>query len=295
MFLQTANMIPTKVSQSGQILLITLLVFSVGLTVALGLIGRTTTDTTINSQIEESSRAFAAAEAGIESALKSGVGTGSVQTIAAGVTYNVNVTALAGGEGTFIFPRKTSRGQTETIWLANHDGTGALLETPVYTASSIDVCWSDEAAIPALEVTVLYKESADGSYRVLKGAYDPDGTRRSGAGGNQFSGVTSAVGGCGADTGTIYRQSLNFAGLNPTVSPVSDSLLMLRLKPIYSDAQLAVNPASGISLPVQGNRIESSGTTGSGVSRKIVVYQQYKAPLGIFDYGIYSQGDFVHQ
>ncbi len=280
--------------QSGQILLITLLVFAVGLTVALGLIGRTTVDTSISSQIEESGRAFGAAEAGIEAALKSGTGATN-QVIAPGVTYDVQVTAEGGGSGTFVFPKVTPNGQSDTIWLAGHNSSGVLIETPVYTSPTIDVCWGDGTVIPALGVSIIYKESSDGSWRVLKGAYDPSVTRRSGAGGNQFSAPTSSSGGCGPDTQTIYRQTINFADLNPSISPASDALIMLRVKPLFSDAQIAVRPGAGGVLPAQGSRIESSGTTGSGVTRRIVVNQQYKAASGLFDYVIYSQGNFAHQ
>ncbi|MFH0863897.1 MAG: PilX N-terminal domain-containing pilus assembly protein, partial [Candidatus Gottesmanbacteria bacterium] len=56
--------------QNGQILLIVLLVMVVGLTMGLSLATRSATDVKISSQLEHSSRAFAAAEAGIEAALK---------------------------------------------------------------------------------------------------------------------------------------------------------------------------------------------------------------------------------
>ncbi|MGB9585898.1 MAG: hypothetical protein ACPL7A_00585, partial [Anaerolineales bacterium] len=57
---------------SGQALLIILLVMAVGLTIGLAVISRSVTDIRISRQEEESARMFSVAEAGIEEALKAG-------------------------------------------------------------------------------------------------------------------------------------------------------------------------------------------------------------------------------
>src|SRR3990172_6897276 len=103
--------------QSGQVVLITLLVLTIATTVALSLISRTTTDTTITAQVEESSRAFNAAEAGIEEALISGGGTRGAQVLAPGVSYAVSVASIGTAVGIYEFPKKTLKGVTETLWL----------------------------------------------------------------------------------------------------------------------------------------------------------------------------------
>jgi Tfp pilus assembly protein PilX len=283
-----------KKSSSGQVVLITLLVLTIATTVALSLISRTTTDTTITNQTEESSRAFSAAEAGIEEALKTGIGTSNTPvTIANGVSYNTVVSTVGSAVGIFEFPKKTLKGMTETVWLANHDdATGIINEaTLAYTAPSIDICWStDTTTIPALAITLLYKESSDGSYRVAKAGFDPVGAR---ATTNKFdSGWTP--GGCGGTTQTYYRKTLTFSALNSlmapqTIDPTSDLLIALRIRPLYNDAKIAID-AGSIVLPKQGNRIESLGTTIGGTNRKVVVYQQYRSPSSVFDAAIYSQG-----
>ncbi len=274
--------------QQGQVLLISLLVLSIATTVALSLIARSTTDVTISDQITQSSRAFSAAEAGIEEALQSGVGSQGVQVLTAGVTYSVTKADIGGASGAYVFPKKVNRGATETLWLVGHNADGSLAETPTYTAASMDVCWSGETTTPAMIATVLYK-TAGGAYRVAKGAYDPDSTR---ALTNKFSGVTAATGGCGAGTGTTYKQTITFGSFTPVINPGVDTLLMLRLTPVYGDTSLAVN-ATGV-LPLQGSKLESTGTSGTGITRKIVVYQQYRSPPSVFDSVIYSQGSFGH-
>ncbi|MDP1722702.1 MAG: hypothetical protein Q8L37_05830 [Candidatus Gottesmanbacteria bacterium] len=278
----------TQTRQSGQIVLISLLVLSIATTIALSLIGRSTTDVAISNQITESSRAFSAAEAGIEEALKTGVGTSGAQVLTAGVTYAVAKADIGGALGAYVFPKKVSRGTTETLWLVNHNADGTLIETPTYTSPTIDVCWSQESVTPALSVAIVYK-TAGGLYRMARGSYDSDSTR---ALTNKFSGVTASTGGCGAGTGTTYKQTITFGSFTPAVVPASDTLLMVRIVPLYADASIAVNTTSALAL--QGSKLESTGTSGNGITRKIVVYQQYRSPPSVFDSVIYSQGSFGH-
>lgn len=275
-----------NIRQSGQILLISLLVLTIATTVALSLIGRSTTDVSISNQTNESSRAFSAAEAGIEDSLKTGLGTAVPQVLTSGSSYTVVKDDIGGVAGAYVFPKKVSRGTTETLWLVEHNTDGSLKEVPFYTASGIDVCWSQETTTPAMIVSVLYK-TAGGEYRVAKGAYDPDGAARiplPPSSNNFSSPVTSTTDGCGAGTGTKYKQTISLVGF--------DTVLMLRLQPVYSDAIIAVNASAA--LPFQGNTLVSTGVSGAGVTRKIVVNQQYRTPPSIFDSVIYSQGSFGH-
>jgi Tfp pilus assembly protein PilX len=276
---------------SGQVVLITLLVLTIATTVALSLISRTTTDTTITSQTEESSRAFSAAEAGIEEALKKGSGTIGAQVLTPGISYSTLVSTIGNAAGVYEFPKKTLKGATETLWLVNHDATGGLVEVPTYTSPSIGICWNSETTLPALVVTLLYREAFDGSYRVAKTAFDPDAAR---AATNKFD-SSWTPNGC---NGTYdYGKILTFATLNSfaapqSIDPTSDTLIALRIRPLYNDAKIAIDTGGAV-LPRQGNRIESTGITTAGTNRKIVVYQQYRAASTVFDAALYSQGSIV--
>ena len=267
---------------SGQVVLITLLVLTIATTVALSLISRTTTDTTITGQVEESTKAFSAAEAGIEEALKSGVGTAGALTLT-GVTYKVNVAQIGGSAGLYEFPKKIPAGTTETVWLVPHNGDGTLDETSVFppTTSTIGVCWSSEPVTPGLVITTLYKESSDGSYRILKAAYDANAGSRS----SNFT-STYVPGGCGDGT-TFYRENITF----PTLG-VGDILLMMRIRPVYNETKIVID-SGGIVLPQQGNKIESTGTTDTGTNRKILVFQQYRSAATVFDAALYSQQNLI--
>lgn len=278
------------INNKGQILLITLLVLTVATTIALSLIGRATLDLSMSNQLEESTRAFDAAEAGIEEALKTGIGTDAPVTLSPGVTYDVSVNTIGGAAGVFQMVRKTLQNNTETLWLVEHTDTGAVDETLFYSASTIELCWSQETGTnpaAALGVTVLYKESADGSYQAARMAVDPDAATR----GNNFDDTGITTTGCGIG---YYGKTINFTtDFVPAITPTLDTLLALRIKPYYADTTLAINGGTA-EIPKQGNQIESVGATGTGVSRKVVVYQQYRAPLSIFDSVIYSESAFGH-
>lgn len=272
----------------GQILLITLLVLTVATTIALSLIGRATIDLSMGNQLEDSTRAFNAAEAGIEQALKSGLGTNGPIELTSGVTYNVSINDIGGRSGIYQVGHKTTQGVTETVWLVEHDpDTKMLVETPFYTDPSIVLCWSQESIPTALVVTLLYKEGTDSTYQAARMAIDPDAASRN----NNFDSSGITANGCGL---SYYRKLIDFSSLGITVAGASaDALLALRIRPEYADANIAFD-AGTIGIPLQGNQIESLGNTDSGISRKVVVYQQYRAPFSIFDHVIYSQSSFGH-
>ncbi len=266
----------------GQILLITLLILTVAATVALSLIGRATLDLSISNQLEESTRAFSAAEAGVEQALKSGVG--GTKTLSSGVSYLVTVDDIAGASGIYQIAHQTPRDVTENVWLVEHSDATTIIETPTYINNTINVCWSPGATVPGLVISVLYKDSATNTYQVARVAYDPTAAARN----NNFdaSGITSN--GCGQ---SWYVKTLDFTALG--IDPTADTLIALRLRPVYADTTIALD-GGAFGVPKQGNVIESTGTTGTGVTRKVIVYQQYRAPLSIFDNVIYSQTGFGH-
>jgi len=274
--------------QQGQMLLITILVLTVATTIALSLIGRATLDLSMSNQIEESTRAFDAAEAGIESALKTGSGASNV-AIASGVTYTVNVSTIGGAPGVYQLAHKTSQGSTEMLWLVNHAADGTLDETPRYTDTALPVCWSQPGAgdtKAALIISVLYKEGSDGTYRIARTAADPDVSSRN----NNFN-ATVTTSGCGLG---YFQTILNFTDLGLTLSGASaDTLLALRMRPEYADATIAID-GGVLGVPKQGNIIDSIGTTGTGVARKVLVYQQYRSAASVFDSVIYSQSSFGH-
>jgi len=274
-----------KKYESGQILLITLLVLTVVITIGVALIGRTRTDVTSSAEIEESARAFSAAEAGIEQALISGAGTqGEVTLSNNNASYTTNVSTIGSAQGAYAFSELTNVGDTETLWLVGHTPEGLLNESVKYTGASVDICWKGvSGGIPALAATVVYKTSG-GLYRTAQRAFDPTGTRQ-----NNFAAGGAVGNGCG-QTG-VYRQTILFSSFSPVINPASDTLLMLRLRPFYANAFLFAD-AGASTLPAQGRLISSEGSTETGITRRVVVSQQFRSPSGIFDAAVISQTNF---
>jgi len=265
----------------GQVLLITVLVLSIAITIALSLIGRGITDVSMSRNIEESARAFSAAEAGIEEALKGNFITEAREYIS-GVKYQSSSTIIGGTTGEYTLP-VTNIGEVASIWLVDHKEDNTIDETSYYQGTSINVCWTPPAtgtSIAAVGIDLYYRFG--GVYMVKHGAYDPDIVSRPST---SFLGVDEINGSCGSVTG-VYRKSI----LLPVGTP-----LLIRVRPYYNQTTITVSPVgSDITLPKQGVEIVSTGTTDGGVTRKIVVKRQYPWPASIFDYSIYSQNNFTH-
>lgn len=274
-------------SSSGQVLLITLLVLTVATTIGLAFIGRVRTDTTSSADVEESARAFSAAEAGIEEALKSGTGTSQPRTLSdVPASYSTSISTVGSAPGIYAFPQLTTRGDTEMLWLVNHNPDQTLNEIPTYTNNTISVCWKGIAGnVPALSVIVLYKRGT--SYHTARVAYDPNNGR-----GNNFTFAGGLLNSCGQTN--VYRQTLTFNAMGINIGGANpDIVLALRLRPLYSDAFLYID-SGGTAIASQGNVVTSTGTTGSGITRKIVVSQQFRSPPSIFDAAVVSQTSFSH-
>jgi hypothetical protein len=268
----------------GQVLLITVLVLSIAITIALSLIGRGITDVSMSRNVEESARAFSAAEAGIEEALKGNLVT-EARTYAQGVTYQSFSSPIGGSTGEYTLPA-TNMGAVASIWLVDHKEDNSINESSYYGERYLDVCWTPPATgLPAaaIEVSIYYKSST-GAYMVSRGAYDPDIALRPA---NKFSGVTEVDGSCGAVT-HVYRQSV-------AMPPVGTIPLLVRIRPFYNQTTITVAPVGTEEmLPKQGDEITSTGKTDGGVTRKIVVKRQYPWPAAVFDYSVYSQDSFTH-
>lgn len=275
----TTYHIPHTTYQSGQMVLIVVLVMVVALTIGLSMVARTTTDIKISRQQEESARAFSAAEAGIEELLKTGAGNFASATLESGAKFSANVTTAEGADH-FTFPEKILAGESQTLWLANHlEADGSLDETPFYKADTLNLCWEETNPKTALEVAVFYKDGSD--YKVARGAYDPDGGRQTL---NNFGSTDS-----GSCLGFSNKKTLNFR-TDFGVNPVSKTLLFLRIRPYYNSAKVGVEAASGAVFPSQGKEIISTGTLGE-ISRKVRILHSWPAPPAIFDYVLFSGGD----
>jgi len=255
---------------------------AVGLTVGLAVISRSVTDIGISRQEEESARVFSVAEAGIEEALKSGSAPPGGIKIGE-ITATVSQADL-GGASEFVFPGEYEVGDIQTLWLVEHDENGNLDVSNRYSKDKIEVYWGKEGGlVPALEATLIYDQNGT---KIMRWALDPDTSRR---GSNSFDSADSGSFQIGGKT-FKYKKTL-------TSLPCSGSAICyaLRFRLLYND-QPQILGAKGVSsnLPSQGTCYESTATNPQvGITRKVRQCQLYKAPPGIFDYVLYSEGDLV--
>jgi len=308
-----------RTKESGQILIVFLLVLVVGLAVVLSVASRSITDIRTTTTSDESNRAYFAAEAGIEEALK------RIQTNPSFSKANLDFTQVnqtkakvqatslkVTGTTAFEFPDRVEKDDVVQISLLNNfnDITSG---SPALPTGALMVYWGDNSLDylvyekPAIEVTVVYYDGSN--FGLRKFTFDPNLNRKLS---NQF---------CDTSAGSItVTTSLHPSGVtysfytrvefmqdpaytSPGPCPISLSgvgsnpPVMARIKLLYNDVPQLVAvglPAgAGWDLPVQGTTIESTGTTDSGVTRKLQVFQQYPSLPAIFDYVLFSGTDLT--
>lgn len=279
-------------SNSGQIILILVLITIVGLTIGLSLISRTVTDVRISSQIEQSSRAFSAAEAGVETALKTSVINGPTGTISlnnAQASYDVS--SLGDSKDVFLYPLTTPN-SSQTLWLVPHNDDGSLKvnepNQPVGKAypanTAFDICFgSDAISKPALILSLFYIDGT--TYKVAKLAIDSDGSR-----GNNFYLSDSAGNYCNGSyhfKKTLTPNSI-VAGEGFGITSGTATLLAMRIHVLYSSTQIAIKPST-MAIPMQGKLISSTGETGTGITRKIQVNQGYAVLPALLDFALFRE------
>lgn len=272
--------LPKSFSQSGQVVLVVLLVMAVVLTVGLSIASRSVTDVKISQQSQEAARALWVAQAGLEKAVKANIQSdlpGSFDNNS--VTYNVVRLGLGGGED-YLYPQKVSAGEPATVWLVGHNENTREIDTSVFFKGKLTIYWGNpgESATsettPALEATLIYKNG--GNYYQKRYVYDPNVSRRS------ENGFSDDFGG---------GQGLEFSSEVINLNSIQEPYL-LRIKMLYSTTPQALAVKADGSLPKQGNCYESSAkVVESGVTRKLKQCQLWEVSPAIFDYVLFSGGN----
>ncbi|MFC1727225.1 hypothetical protein ACFL0Y_01755 [Patescibacteria group bacterium] len=285
-------------NNSGQILVIVLLLLAVTLTIGLSVVSRSFVDVQISHQEEESARSFSVAEAGLEEALRLGRETQLVVTTEWGdVTANVAKVPLGGGTE-FDFANETlNEGEIRTLWLVSHL-SGQPLGNYYPVNESITLCWADEdIPLPppetkglGIEALVFYETG--GNYRVALAGFDRDAASRTPP--SNFDDSIEAVTSC---TGFRYQKTINFntdlgipvtdGGGNPT------HLYAMRLRYLYNIEPQPLKVFGSVDLPQQGDCYQSSVTLESGVTTKLEQCPFFEAPPAVFDFVLFSDTGLI--
>lgn len=295
--------------QRGQAVLIVVLIMVVALTAGLSVASRAITNLRISTDEENSQRAFSAAEAGVEAAVKkcavAPCQVNDVELAAPGGTqvssYSYNTTFLSGTEFLVNGGNAIEKDDGVDVWLIDHNAdnslsfdsgwhassipsTGSRFITVYWGSGSVSCTGSGKDGVAALEVIVLSGDQT--SPVVTRYAVDPCQDRR---GANSFSASDSnppspyTVG----NKDFLYKYTIILDNASKGV--------VVRLVPLYASSSIGVlgcdHPVSGTptcyALPGQGKVIESTGKSGSSF-RKVTFFQGYPVlPSEFFQYGVF--------
>jgi len=265
--------------QTGQALLIVVLVMVVALTVGLSIASKSITSFRNSTEQASSQKALSAAEAGIEQALKSNTSI-PITSISQDTKYSTVVNIVSGK--TFLLNGGNSLLQSSGIdlWLTVYSSDSArLYQSPYYPSSgSFTVYWGDSSggcSNAALEVVVIAGKKL--SPILSKYAFDPCQTR---SGQNHFAFVNSSQAAIAGRT--FYYQA---------TIPVGDGGvaggggLVARIVPLYMSAVMGVNGTDN--FPSQGSVITAIGSSGT-TQRKVNVFQGYpELPAEYYLYNLF--------
>lgn len=277
--------------EKGQIILILLLVMTVALGVGLSIIQRSLTDISTSTKVEQSSRAFSAAEAGIEKAIKGDLTPVSFPDAQSSAATSISIPEL----NQALEYRPIGKEEIAHFWLADLYSTSNPPD-PYYLEGSIDLYWGtpglptgDQAAI---EVNVIRYDGPATGYLTQKYYYDPVVSRRSE---NGFS--DPGAGACGSHTiSTAFGPNRNFfCRKNIAFGGLSNSRMVLRTRLLYTGVSqpIALQPLGGCgvscSLPKQAKIYSAIGSSGE-TQRTIQLFTLDKVVPFYFDYAIFSAG-----
>lgn len=245
--------------QSGQVLVLILLVSVVGLTIGLSIAGRSLQNVEQGAQTEEANRAFSAAEAGIEEALLDLQQSGSVDV------SSIEGTDLTGGgrikdiSPNVLLPN--SEANAMVVELKKDEVVQIALEDAgTYARQDVTVKWEADAS---LVLARIYEDG--GGYGVQKYAYN--------------------------STGRTNGFGLWDPGDQVQIDPDDNGQdgVALRIRAMYADTKIRI---WGSDLPAQGTQIDSTGQSGES-ERKVRVVRTLPALPAIFDYVLFSGGSIT--
>lgn len=253
---------------SGQAALIMVLIMSILGVVSVSTASRSIEGLRTQEVDNQSSAAFRAAEAGLESALesKSNV-TGEIGTL--GGTYTATYTT-GGADG--IVSENVEEG----------DLTQISLEGAAPALSGVTIYWNGDAAI---KTSIYYGNKVTGSYDAEQFTSDPNSGR---TGSNKF-------------TGTVFTAGYTFKGKNfdnkYTVSfnmSADPEPVMLRILALYAKTTLGVEPIGGNLPDGQVTTVSSIGTIDETLKSKVTLQKFNERIPVIFDNVLYTNGSLVH-
>ncbi len=276
--------------QAGQAGIVVLLITVVLVTIGLSIASRSVTDIRFSRQEEETTRAFDAAEAGVEDALRQDIP--ALIASQPGCPGCANVSVTVGDPVDGIVTDYTVSEQTnldiellegETVEV-NLNGLVAGNQLRVRWGTSDENCTVGDDLETAALVATFYN-TATGAVR--RQPFDVCGGRR---GVNQFNSATNISGG-----GTGYYSEL----ASPFLALANNDEDFARFRIVYGPnpnsptnrkTPIFVEAIGGPTLPAQYYLISSEAQTVGGETRAVEVTRTLPAPASIFDFALFTGG-----
>lgn len=293
--------------QEGQAILALILIMTVALAIGVSVIQKSLVDVSTSTKVEQSQRAFSAAEAGIERALTP-TGIGSTAPITLSNQSSVTVqdtgllpyTASGGSQQDGLEYPPISKEEFAHIWLADPTSPTnppAEFYMPASRTSGrgIEIYWGNPSAEKAaIAVKIIHFNGTN--YQASAYYFDSDGGR---VGANGF---TDASAGCSSPTinttsGTnrsFYCKRIIDSSSSPPFP--SQGLMLVRIRLLYNSSSQPVavrgygTCGPPCSLPPQARLIASTGESGQ-TQRTVQVFQLKKVVPPYLDFAIFSAGE----
>lgn len=247
--------------KKGQVLLVIIMLLATSLTIALAVTFKSTTDTQLSQLEADSQRALAAAEAGIEAAIRQGNVNLNTLNLGVGISGAATIDAVT-NKKEFVSPL-LQKDEQYTFYLSDYDkDTGTFSSS--YAGGDMTIYFG-QGNCPTLELTVVNTTGTTINRHLLKPSCETTI-----AGTSSFS-VTSASG------ETVDGATLTYKATVPVANLSGRNVLFLRVLSSSSSiaTPIGVKVGSSFTLPVQGSTITSQATTASGVTKRVRLFQSY--------------------
>ena len=297
-------------NEKGQLILTLVLVMTVALAIGLSVVQKSLVDVSTSTKVEQSSRAFSAAEAGVEKALRGdsrGVNFLENKSQAAVLDSGLLPVVAAANkrQDPLEYPPLTKEDVAQ-IWLADPDSNIRLpgctaidpsKHAPVcYTQNSLEVYWGNSRADrAAIELTLVFYNGTQ--YVPRKWYFDHPETRTP-----PNSNFNQTLPNCNDSGFTVgqsnYKCKVILGDATDPAGVLPSGLMLIRARLLYNsnDQPLAIwavgTTEANRSLPPQARNIVSTGVSGE-TQRRVRLFQLSKVVPPYFDYAIFSAGDII--
>lgn len=308
--------------------MIVLLVMVVILAIALAIIGRSLLDISASTKTEQSSRAFSAAEAGLEAGLQN-PGTAPTENFLSfgnNAEASLDINASIPEAGLPLEHPPIGKDSFAQFWLADPaqdppSGGYQQSQFRVYFGALTDSSGqpinyiTDPGNQPALELMVIYFDAATSTYKSARYLYDsypvhgnatdatrsPSSTNPSVTNGG-FAVCNTSANGIETNTTGHFSNFYCQAIVPADGTSLPSNLVMVRARILYSSLShpIAIGPISknigdpSYNIPKQATIAKSTGTVGN-VQRSIEVFKQQSVLPQFLDYALFSASTMTRQ